>query len=313
MTFWQPFEITCLCLLIAVLLLGAVRDRRRRCHLREVERAIRRLGDGDLSSRVPPLPRATADVRRLAGAYDDMAASLHACVERQSAFVVDASHQLRNPLTVLSLRMEMLSLSLEGAGRAEVELMREEMNRLDLVLGRLLNLASACGALTVEASSVRALDLVMNRVMAWRPQAERRSVSIDVVADSRAVGQADATLVGSVLDTLLDNAIKFSPRGGHVTVRLREDGSLTLVEVVDEGPGLAPADFAHIGRRFWRSSTARDEPGTGLGLSIAREMVDVVGGRLTFSAVEPHGLCVGLQLPRPDARPTRRPVFCAPR
>ncbi|MFF2412437.1 sensor histidine kinase [Streptomyces sp. NPDC058092] len=291
--------------LIAVALAG-LRSSRRRRHMRELERAVRQFGDGDLSSRVPGPSHGPADIRRLAGAFNDMADFVHVCVENQAAFVVDASHQLRNPLTVLNLRMEMLALRLEGEGREEAELIRDELNGLDVLLGRLLNIASARSALTVDAGPVRVLDLVMNRVTAWRPQAERRSVSLHVAAGPLAVIGVDATLVGSILDTLLDNAIKFSPEGGRVTVLLREDGPTIGIDVVDEGPGIAPADFERIDDRFWRSSTARDEPGAGLGLSIARELATVIGGRLTFTAVEPHGLCVGVKLPRLGVRPPGR-------
>ncbi|WP_307520354.1 sensor histidine kinase [Streptomyces umbrinus] len=293
-------------LVVTTVFLVASRIRRSQRRLCEVERAARQLGEGDLTSRVPPLDQGPLEVRRVVSAFNDMADAVHASMEKQAAFVVDASHQLRNPLTVLSLRMEMLSLSLEGKGREEVELIREEMNRLDIMLGQLLDLASARGAFTVRPGPVDAVDLVADRVTAWRPQAEHRSVSLDVAAGLPAVILADAALAGSILDTVLDNAIKFSPEGGRITVRLRDHGTMTSIEVSDEGPGLAPADFLHIGNRFWRGSTTRDAPGTGLGLSIAREMAAVMGGQLTFAAVEPHGLCVALHVPRTDTRRAAR-------
>ncbi|MFV5997891.1 sensor histidine kinase [Streptomyces sp. NPDC056231] len=304
----EPVALASLGALVVAFLVG-LRWIRQRRQLRELVRAARRIGDGDLSGRVPVHPRAPAEVRRLVHAFNDMADSVRTCMEKNAAIVVDVSHQLRNPLTVLSLRMEILSLSVEGKGREEAELIREEMNRLDVILGRLLELASARTTLPVRTGPMAAMDLVTNRVVAWRPQAETRSLQLAVVAASSAVIRVDATLAGSILDTLLDNAIKFSPEGGQITVRLRDDGPMTTVEVVDEGPGLDPDDFDRIGDRFWRSAATRDEPGTGLGLSIAREMAAVIGGQLTFAAAEPRGLCVGLRLPRAD---TGRAVCSSP-
>ncbi|MEV2243878.1 HAMP domain-containing sensor histidine kinase [Streptomyces sp. NPDC049970] len=287
------------CVLIAVALL-AFRYLRFQRQLARLERAARQFADGDLTGEVLPSGQGPAEVRRLMTAFNDMADSLRVLMEKQSAFVVDASHQLRNPLTVLSLRMEMLSMSLEGTRREEVELIREEMNRLVVMLGRLLELSSARGPLPTLPGPVDAVGLVGDRVTAWRPQAERRSIQLAVTAEIPAVVRVDAALAGSILDTVLDNAIKFSPEGGRITVRLRDAWPATVIEVLDEGPGLEPAEFARLGDRFWRGPATQDAPGTGLGLSIAREIATAIGAQLTFAAVRPHGLCVRLSIPRPQ-------------
>ncbi|MFI8091335.1 sensor histidine kinase [Streptomyces sp. NPDC086080] len=288
-------------LVLITAVLGATwvgRSRRRLC---EVERAARQLGEGDLSIRVPASEGGPVSVRRLAGAFNDMADALGATMKKQTAFAADAAHQLRNPLTVLSLRMEVLSLSLEGEGREQVELIREEMNRLDIMLGQLLELASAPGAPGVRREPLDAVDLVAGRIEAWRPQAEHRCVRLELAADHPSPVLTDAALAGSILDTLLDNAIKYSPFGGRITVRLGDRGDMTSIEIRDEGPGLAAVDLQCAGDRFWRGSTAREAPGTGLGLSIARELATAIGGRVTITGVAPHGLCVALHIPAAPA------------
>lgn len=275
-------------------------------HRRQLEalaRAARDLLDGPPRASGPAPARWPPELRRVNAAFGDLAEAGRRCRRRQSSLLTDVSHQLRNPLTVLSLRMETLSLSVEGEARQEVELIREEMDRLGAMVGRLLELASARAAHTVGTGRTPAMDLVTSRVTAWRPQAESRSLRIEVDSDSTAVLLVDAVLAGSILDSILDNAVKFSPRGGRITVRVRDDGPVTTIEVADEGPGLARGEFDRIGDRFWRSPATGEAPGTGLGLSIAHELAAVLGGRLTFTADAPHGLRVAVRLPRAGSGP----------
>lgn len=280
--------------------------------LYEIEAAARRMREGEVMVRLP-VPRGPAPLRGLAETLNALPAAMLDAVERESAFVVDAAHQLRNPLTVLNLRIELLVASLTGPAASEAELIREEIVGLEHMLGQLLELAATRHSLAEHPEPVDAEELVSDRINTWRWQAERRSITLDLEPGQGTLVQVQAPLAGSILDAVLDNAIKFSPDGGQVTVRVLDDPPMTCVEVSDEGPGLAPADFARIGERFWRGSAARRLPGSGLGLSIARELAAAMGGRLTFAAAEPHGLRVSLRMPQAEtvfAQHHFRPRFC---
>ncbi|MFD0636574.1 sensor histidine kinase [Catenulispora yoronensis] len=103
--------------------------------------------------------------------------------------------------------------------------------------------------------------------------------------------------MGTVLDALLDNAIKFGPAGDEVVVRVEGGADSALIEVLDSGPGVEPEELARIGDRFWRSARHQNVEGTGLGLSIARHLIELNEGSMTFVRREPRGFCVTVRLP----------------
>jgi signal transduction histidine kinase len=108
---------------------------------------------------------------------------------------------------------------------------------------------------------------------------------------------ADSVGLGSALDAVLDNALKFTRAGGTVRVEAAAQGAETVIRVADGGPGLDEDELARIGDRFWRSPRHQNTEGSGLGLSIARALVAVNGGSLAFAAHEPTGLTVIFTLP----------------
>jgi signal transduction histidine kinase len=115
---------------------------------------------------------------------------------------------------------------------------------------------------------------------------------------------ADPTAVGSALDAVIDNAIKFSPTGSTVELALARDASMVAVCVRDEGPGVAPEELSAVGRRFWRSPRNVNVGGSGLGLSIATALLAASGGTLNVALAEPVGLAVTLSVPcHPTATP----------
>jgi len=147
----------------------------------------------------------------------------------------------------------------------------------------------------------------MERVAAWRPVADRESVSLEYrsrTAVAAVTGWADPTSVSSALDAVIDNALKFTPEGGKVTVSVSAPGSSVAVTVADGGPGLTDDELTRIGDRFWRSSRHQNIDGSGLGLSIARVLLTQSGGTISYAHNAPRGLRVTLALPR--TAPTRQ-------
>ncbi|MFI0899771.1 ATP-binding protein [Streptomyces sp. NPDC020983] len=270
----------------------------------KLDRVTHDIATGRMKSRV----RATGgppELRRLVRSFNEMADNVEAVLDQQRAFVADASHQLRNPLSALLLRIELLGLELPE-GHTEAESVKEEGLRLAQVLDDLLGLAvaeSSDGHL--EVIDVGAL--VRTRTDAWRAVADRAGVGLDFAGpppgSPEVTGWADAVALSSALDAVLDNAIKFTPAGAGVTVAVEAREEAAAVVVADGGPGLGDEELARIGDRFWRSPRHQNVHGSGLGLSIARSLLRQGGGAITYGHHEPTGLRVTLTVPRTAPTP----------
>ncbi|WP_405675603.1 HAMP domain-containing histidine kinase [Streptomyces sp. NBC_01511] len=263
--------------------------------VRVLDAATHDIATGRMKSRVaaaggPP------ELRRLAHSFNEMADNVEDVLEQQRAFVADASHQLRNPLAALLLRIELLALELP-AGNEEIASVRTEGKRLGQVLDDLLDLALAEHA----PADLRLTDvgaLVSERVAAWRAYAEEKGVRL-IESTGAVTGWADPVALSSALDAVVDNALKFTPEGGEVDVRVAREGSdRTTITVTDGGPGLSDDEIDRIGDRFWRSNRHQNVKGSGLGLSISRALLTAGGGTIAYEHGEPRGLRVTLTVPR---------------
>ncbi|MEU0073413.1 HAMP domain-containing sensor histidine kinase [Streptomyces sp. NPDC006332] len=249
---------------------------------------------GALKSRVataggPP------ELRRLARSFNEMADNVEDVLEQQRAFVADASHQLRNPLAALLLRIELLAFELPE-GNEEIASVQTEGKRLAQVLDDLLDLALA----EHTEADLRVTDigaLTAERVAAWSPTAEAKGVRL--VGDCPpTTAWADPVTLSSALDAVIDNAVKFTPQDETVQVTVASDGDTSTVVVSDHGPGLTDEELARIGDRFWRSGRHQNVKGSGLGLSISRTLLAAGGGSISYDHHEPHGLTVTVRVPR---------------
>lgn len=267
-----------------------------------LDAAARRISAGDLSVRVGG-SSGPIELRQLTETFNGMAAAVDLAMQRQEAFVADASHQLRNPLAALVLRLDALAVGLDEPRREQLRLAREECARLEAILDELLELATAVHV-TAHPVPVDVGELVAARLAAWQPLADHRHVHLH-----RAIGSptgrafVDPVLISSALDAVLDNAVKFTPPGGRVVVSTADDADAARIEVADSGPGLSPEELTQIGNRFWRSPASQNVPGSGLGLAIARTLLRTTGAEITFASRQPHGLRVTIRMPRAQDQP----------
>lgn len=256
-----------------------------------------------------PLPvEGDDEIARLATAFNQMLAALAASRDRQRQLVADAGHELRTPLTSLRTNLDLLSQADSTGGlppEAKAELLddvRAQIEEMTTLIGDLMEL-SRDEPLThvVEAVDVpELLDRAIGRVRRRAP-----SLHFDVVTEPWYVVGESSGLERAVTN-LLDNAAKWSPPGGTVTVRLG-DGTLT---VDDEGPGIAEEDLPHVFDRFYRSEESRSMPGSGLGLSIVRQVAERHSGSVTAGTSPAGGARLTLWLPGshapvPDWTPAR--------
>jgi signal transduction histidine kinase len=263
--------------------------------VRVLDKATHDIATGQLKSRVaadggPP------ELRRLARSFNEMADHVEEVLEQQRAFVADASHQLRNPLSALLLRIELLGLELPE-GSEEFASVQAEGKRLARVLDDLLDLALAeHGPADPQLTDIAAL--AAERVAAWRPVADRERIELRTTGNSAVTGWGDPVALSSALDAVVDNAVKFTPEGAAVTVTVAPDGEHVTVVVADSGPGLAEEELERIGDRFWRSGRHQNVSGSGLGLSITRSLLAAGDAKIAYGPNEPHGLRVTITLPR---------------
>ncbi|QSR33135.1 two-component sensor histidine kinase [Nocardioides sp. S5] len=235
------------------------------------------------------------EVARLATAFNQMLLALGASRDRQRRLVADASHELRTPLTSLRTNLDLLRQA-EGNGafppEARLELLddvRGQIEELSALVGDLVELArdEPTTHVVAEVDLAEAVERAVTRV-----RRRAHGVSFDVDLDPWAV-VGDASSLERAVTNLLDNAAKWSPADGTVTVRLT-DGVLT---VDDEGTGIAEADRPHVFERFYRAEESRAMPGSGLGLAIVRQVVDRHGGRIEASESPVGGARFTLWLP----------------
>ncbi|MEV4756765.1 HAMP domain-containing sensor histidine kinase [Micromonospora sp. NPDC049559] len=259
-----------------------------------LDAATHEIAAGDRTARVrhsagPP------ELRRLAASFNHMADAVSDLVERQRAFVAHASHQLRNPLTALRLRVEELGPSLtDEYGRTEHALALDETDRLAHVLDGLLALARAERSeetlVVVDAAEVAGF-----RERAWEPLARHRRITLTVRRPSEPVYALTVpTALDQALDALIDNALKFADEGGRVEVVVDRADDGVRVVVRDDGPGLPDGQLQQATERFWRAPQTQNVEGAGLGLAIVAVLVDVSGGRLTMRPAQPRGLAATL-------------------
>ncbi|MFD8983984.1 ATP-binding protein [Streptomyces sp. NPDC059564] len=265
----------------------------------DLDRAVGGLTAGSLRTRAvsdtgPP------ELRRLRQRFNTMAEAMTDSIGRQRDFVADASHQLRNPLATLVLQLENIEPYVApGPGRDDHSRALDEAERLEELLDGLLALArvESGTADPVEQDVARA---VRERVAAWTPVFRAAGLVLTLTGphpgDLRARALPDAA--ARILDSLLDNAVKFVPRDGRVEVHAERgaDGR-TVVRVTDDGPGVAEEQLPLLLRRFARCPEHQNVPGSGLGLAIADEIARLSGGSLGVRGNTPRGLVVELRLP----------------
>lgn len=214
----------------------------------------------------------------------------------QRAFVADASHEMRTPLTALSARVQTLQRRHDRGDPLEptITALRTDVDVLDEVLADML-LAAEGAASRVPGDVADAIDAAAHTVA---PLAEAAGVRVQVeVGSATRVRMPHPTLV-RVCVALLDNAIQHAPRESAVTIRTDVRGDATLILVADRGPGVAEADRERIFERFARGPEAGRRRGFGLGLSLVREAAIAAGGSIAIEHTSPEGTTFRLTLPR---------------
>jgi heavy metal sensor kinase len=255
----------------------------------------------NLSARLP-VENPDDEFGQLAGVVNRMLSRLEEAFERLRRFTADASHELRTPLTVIrSVGEVALQEDLDAAAyRDRIGSMLEDVSRLTRLVDSLLVLTRAdSGFFSVERKEADAARLVERAVEDMRPLAEEKDLELTLVPGGRAPILADEATVRLALVNLLDNAIKYTPASGVVTVCWRVRGDDLLIEVADTGCGIPPGHGDRIFDRFYRLEKDRSgqSGGAGLGLAIAKWAAEANGGRIEWESREKQGSTFRLVFP----------------
>ncbi|MCW2868172.1 MAG: ATP-binding region, ATPase domain protein [Marmoricola sp.] len=270
--------------------------------LRPVRRLTDAVEDIARTERLDPIPIEGRDeVARLAMAFNAMLTALSASQARQRQLVADAGHELRTPLTSLRTNLDLLaqadaSTHLSAESRRELlDDVRGQISEMTTLIGDLVELAREEPA-TPAVEPVELAAVVSQAVTRVRRRAT--SVEFEVHSEPWWV-TGDPSALERAITNLLDNAAKWSPPGGTVTVELHQG----TVRVSDEGPGITEQDLPHVFDRFYRSPESRTMPGSGLGLSIVKAVADRHGGAVQAGHSESGGACFWFHVPGAMAPP----------
>ncbi|MDQ4008862.1 MAG: HAMP domain-containing histidine kinase [Actinomycetota bacterium] len=303
---------------LGVVVAGAFGMAVARSGLRPVRRLTAAAEEVARTDEIKPIEVSGSDeIARLAASFNEMLTALGASRERQRRLVADAGHELRTPLTSLRTNIDLLTQADSRGGlepQARQDLLadvRAQLEELTVLIQDLVQLARE-DPVARGPEPVDLADVVEQAVQRVRRRAG--AVDFDVRLEPWPVFAERQTLDRAVVN-LLDNAVKWSPRDGTVTVRLVNG----VLDVADEGTGISEEDLPHIFERFYRASDARRLPGSGLGLAIVRQAAHRHGGtvsagrtpqggaifRLTLPAAEPGGPSGSSGGPgRPEPAPT---------
>ncbi|MGW4466794.1 sensor histidine kinase [Micromonospora sp. NPDC004704] len=298
----------------------------------KLDAATSRISEGDLTIRVDA-EAGPAELRRLTDSFNTMMDAVENAVQRQRAFVSDASHQLRNPLTSLRLAVESLEMHLrpESDGRQMYDVAVDELKAMQRMLNSLQ--ASARMESMRTASPVDLDEVLTTRVDRWRALTATagQTLVVDVPPGLRLLEPPGG--LGSILDELISNALRLSDaQMVQVSARVVPDGGaaehgsdsatggVVTIAVRDDGQGVDDTERAQALRRFWRSPRHQNVPGTGLGLAICADLVGAAGGELRLEKGLPrpdgsgNGFAAVIALPvvprveSPSGAPARSPI-----
>ena len=287
--------------LAVVLILAGVISRIVTRPVKELSAGIERMSKGDYQHRVHVPGK--GEMAQLAAAFNQMSEQVHNLDEARNQFVSNASHELKTPLATIKILVE----SMMYQDDMDPQLCREflgdidrEIDRLSSVVGDLLTLVHIDShKLRLRREMMLLADTVRESVSRLTPLAKKRGQTIKTEIADNCEMFADPGKLAQVCYNIIENAIKYTPDGGAITVTLRRMGRDAVLEISDTGVGIPEEDLPHVFDRFYRVDKARsrDTGGTGLGLSIVQQIVRLHAGSVTVSSQPGKGTTFTVQLP----------------
>ena len=252
----------------------------------------------------PVEPRGPREVQDVMRAFNSMVGRVQASQSSQREFVANVSHELKTPLTsIQGFAQAILDGTADSpeARRQAAEVIYNESGRMHRLALDLLDLARLDAGTADLAMSPLDLAVLLNAMVEkFAPLAARAGVTVGAQFGALPPLTGDGDRLAQVFTNLVDNALKFTPSGGQVTLAAQSDGAEILIEVRDTGRGISPEALPHVFDRFYQEDVSRahrERRGAGLGLAIAREIVAAHGGRISVRSQVGQGTVFTVRLP----------------
>lgn len=259
----------------------------------EVMSAAERVADGDYTVRVET--EAKGDVGRLVETFNAMTTRLETNETQRRNLFADVAHELRTPLSVIRGNTEGMLDGVYPRDDAHLETVLDATALMARLLDDLRTLSLAdTGALRLHRERTDVADLMAEVRYGFAPRADAAGVTFRVEAQPVPALDIDPVRVRQVLDNLLDNALRHTPRGGTIRLEVRPEGNAVLFRVADTGKGISAEALPYVFDRFWKSA---DSGGSGLGLAIARGLIETHGGQIRADSVPGKGTVLSFTLP----------------
>ena len=262
-------------------------------------KAVDKMAEGDLSQRVRV--KGGGEIAALGNTFNLMASSLQDVEERRRVLTADIAHELRNPLAIQRAHLEALQDGVYPLTLENLALIEEQNQQLTRLVDDLRTLALAdAGELSLNLRQVDLVEMCTETDARFQPQTGMKKVHLSVICTDKAVpARGDRERLQQILDNLMQNALRYTPEGGWIKIRLQRQVRSAVISVHNSGPEISEEAMAHLFERFYRADKARDRAsgGTGLGLAIARKLAEAHGGTLIGENHPEGGVVFKLVLP----------------
>ena len=246
--------------------------------LRDIGGAARRIAEGDYEARIPR--QGPDEIVSLSDSFNQMAAALEEQERMRREFIANAAHELRTPLTNLQGYLEALRDGVIEPDRATFESLLDEAERLVRLSRSLDTLAAGDAGAPTQPIDLDLAATIRMAVDFARPAIRAAGLELDMDLPDALPARGDPDQLAQVVGNLLQNAIRYTPAGGRVSVKAERRPADVLVSVANSGEGIPAGDLPHVFERFYRVDKSRDQAsgGAGIGLAIVRQIVEAAGG-----------------------------------
>lgn len=267
--------------------------------LRDLKHAVQKMSSGDYSARVQV--KTQDEVGQVAVAFNEMAEVIQREDESQKTFLAIVSHELRTPISFVKGYSESIVQGLvdeQQKGEA-LQIIAREANRMERLTNDLMQLVRHEGERDLMKMPLVFSEVLRESIQLVFIQAQKKQIRIETDFDENLIVEGDEERLKQIFINVIENAIRYSYENSKITVRLFEQNKMAVVQLQDEGIGIAKEHVSKVTERFYRVNKARSrsDGGSGLGLSIASMLVQKHGGQLTIESEEGKGTLVQIEIP----------------